>query len=147
MVANRIEKGLARLGITLADGNPALIEQVKREKEAAAWQERKARRVLLSDASPEQLRETTAEALITFGEKANREATSLMRFACRVTAGKRAAGVMKNYIARGGACAEELRRFVAPLAQIENSETTEKSAPNRRVEVEAPQLRVVGGVS
>ncbi len=123
--ATEAEKKLALLGISLADGDPALIGQARREQAA---ERRAERNPVPSDLTPEETRETAATAVFKLGEQASRDGASLMRFAYRLASGKKVAAVMKKYVTNESAYFEGLRRVVAPLAKIEEAESARKKA-------------------
>lgn len=151
--ANRIERALAQVGALLADGDPALIEQVRQERDNERKTSDRPPPADMSD--PKETRDTAAAALFELGESAARDGASLMRLGYRLARNKKVAGVMKKYVRSRQSFANEVERLRGPLAAIEQAESAREKVvkkPTRRMvvvtanQLDSVELRQTGPV-
>ena len=150
-VARSIEKLMAEFGLLLKDGDPALLQAVREDKQKDG--------PLLappSDKSPEEIRITTARALIELGATMMRDGASLANAAAKIAVGgPRVAAAINRYITEHHkkAIYDDVARIAAPflaLAAMEKEPRQSSRKGTADTEEPVPQIEhlrnVVTGV-
>lgn len=144
LAVKKIELTMARFGLLLADGDPALIHQARRQRD----RERGAAGRPPADGvrDPHEVRILAAEALTKLGRRALKDGGSLFGLAHAIYAGKRAVGPIKSYVTRdNGSYAQEVARACGALFALEARESARRKETKRTpARAAAPHLRVVG---
>lgn len=136
--ARSVERVMAEFGLLLKDGDPAFLEAVREEKQAEGRLPAPP-----SDQSPEDIRITTARALIELGATMMRDGVSLTMNAAKIASGEpRIAAFLRSYITQHSkvvVVGEEVARIVAPFLALEASEKSRRpSRSDRPAKVEEP---------
>ena len=144
--AKRIESVMAKYGLLLKGGDPALLEEHRMQPEPVSTGP-------LPDGTPEEIRARTARALFEIASKITRDGASLTRIAALIIPNSergdgRRKGQLKNYIKLGQASAADVARVAAPVFAIEalEKERPSKGSSKRPSKAPAaePVLRLVG---
>ena len=148
--ARSVERVMAGFGLLLKDGDPAFLEAVREEKQAEGRLPAPP-----SDQSPEEIRVSTARALIELGATMMRDGASLTKTAAKIGFGDtRVAAALSRYTSEHKQSAyEEVARIAAPFLALEASEKSRRNTKSNRpakVEEPVPQIEhlrnVVTGV-
>jgi len=134
--ARSVERVMAEFGLLLKDGDPAFLEAVREEKQGEGRLPAPP-----SDQSPEDIRMTTARALIELGAAMMRDGASLTKTAAKIGFGEpRVAAVLNRYITEHKqAGSQDVARIAAPFLALEATEKNPRhSRLNRSAKVEKP---------
>ena len=134
--ARSVEEVMAEFGLLLKDGDPAFLEAVREDKQKEGRLPAPP-----GDQSPEEIRMTTARALIELGAAMMRDGASLTKTAAKIGFGDpRVAAALTRYTTehkQGGY--EEVARIAAPFLALEAAEKNPRhSRLNRPAKVEKP---------
>ncbi len=139
--AKRIESVMAKYGLLLKGGDPALLEEHRMQPEPVSTGP-------LPNGTPEEIRARTARALFEIASKITRDGASLTRIAALIIPNSergdgRRKGQLKNYIKLGQASAADVARVAAPVFAME---AMEKDRPTKRPSKPEAEtgLRLVG---
>ena len=145
--AKQIERALAGFGLLMVDGDPALIEQARQEREDKRQAEQKKRDIPVT--TPEGIRSVAAARLMEMSTQAMSNSAALAKFAYRVALAEKVVGRMKVYAGRSDAVfADDMSRLFADLFDLEANEAAQKKAAKKPVRRAAPvehdHLQLVG---
>ncbi len=138
--ARSVEKVMAEFGLLLKDGDPAFLEAVREEKQAEGRLPAPP-----SDQSPEDIRMTTARALMELGEAMMRDGASLTKTAAKIGFGEpRVAAALRRYIAEHKqTSSEDVARIAASFLALEAAEKEPRHSRSSRpanAEEPVPQI-------
>ena len=148
--ARSVEEVMAEFGLLLKDGDPAFLEAVREDKQAEGRLPAPP-----SDQSPEDIRMTTARALIELGAAMMRDGASLTKTAAKIGFGDpRVGAALTRYSTEHKeSAANEVARIAAPFLALEAAEKNPRHSRSSRpakVEKPVPQIEhlrnVVTGV-
>ena len=134
--ARRVEECMAGFGLLLKDGDPAFLEAYRERK-----QEDRRLPAPPSDQSPEDIRMTTARALMELGAAMMRDGASLTGTAAKIGFGEpRVAATLKRYVKEHNQTGSgEVARIAAPFLALEAAEKEPRhSRLNRPAKAEKP---------
>ena len=117
--ARKVEEVMAEFGLLLKDGDPAFLEATRERKE-----EDRRLPAPPSDQSPEDIRITTARALMELGAAMMRDGASLTGTAAKIGFGEpRVAATLKRYVTEHKQTGSgEVARIAAPFLALEAAE-------------------------
>lgn len=144
--ASEIERAMARYGLLLKDGDPALLEKAQASSDDAVTDSGQ----LATQGTPEEIAEACARSLIEIGNEIIRDGTSLLRFSGQIVFGgsNHTKGCLENYIHehRQSQCGT-VERIVAPwLALVDAQRARRKRSAKNPRKQDAPRPERDGNV-